>query len=61
MCARCHESQHKITHPLGDDVIDVRNGEPVTCISCHSMHSAKADYMLTHEKDRAICIQCHKM
>ena len=61
MCARCHESQHKITHPLGNDVIDVRNGEPVTCISCHSMHSAKAEFMLTHEKDRAICIQCHKM
>ena len=61
MCARCHESQHKITHPLGKDVLDPRNGQPLTCISCHSMHSAKAKFMLTFEKNRALCIQCHKM
>lgn len=61
MCARCHESQHKITHPLGDNVIDPRNGKPVTCISCHSMHAAPDEFMLTHERNRALCIQCHKM
>jgi predicted CXXCH cytochrome family protein len=61
MCARCHASQHKITHPLGNDVMDIRNGRPVTCNSCHSMHSANADFMLTHDRKRALCIQCHKM
>jgi predicted CXXCH cytochrome family protein len=61
LCARCHEAQHKITHPLGSDVIDIRTGQPVTCVSCHSMHSSKAEFMLTHDRRRALCIQCHKM
>jgi predicted CXXCH cytochrome family protein len=61
MCGRCHETQHKISHPQGPEIIDPRNGQPVTCISCHSMHSAKADYMLISDRNRALCIQCHKM
>lgn len=59
-CARCHETQHKITHPLGAGIIDPRNGQPVTCISCHSLHTAKAEFMLTHDRKRQLCIQCHK-
>lgn len=59
-CSRCHESQHEITHPLGAGVIDPRNGKTLTCISCHSMHSAKADFMLTFDRKRQLCIQCHK-
>jgi predicted CXXCH cytochrome family protein len=61
LCARCHAAQHKITHPIGVDVIDPRNGQPVTCNSCHSSHSANAEFMLTHDRKRALCIQCHKM
>ncbi len=61
LCARCHASQHKITHPLGDETIDPRNGRAVTCVSCHSMHSSKDEFMLTHDRKRALCIQCHKM
>lgn len=60
LCNECHETEHKITHPLGADVIDVRNGQPITCVTCHSMHSAKASYMLTHDGKRTLCIQCHK-
>lgn len=61
LCARCHSSQHKITHPVGIDIKDPRNDRPLTCNSCHSMHSASADFMLTHDRKRALCIQCHKM
>jgi len=61
LCARCHAAQHKITHPVGIDIKDPRNGRPLTCNSCHSMHSASADFMLTHDRKRALCIQCHKM
>jgi predicted CXXCH cytochrome family protein len=61
LCARCHAAEHKITHPVGIDIKDPRNGRPLTCISCHSMHSANADFMLTHDRKRALCIQCHKM
>ncbi|MEW6570406.1 MAG: cytochrome c3 family protein [Nitrospirota bacterium] len=59
-CARCHEAQHKITHPLGPDVKDPRNGQPITCKTCHGMHSAKADFMLHFDRKRQLCIQCHK-
>lgn len=61
LCAGCHASEHKITHPLGETVIDPRNGRAVTCISCHSMHSSEDEFMLTHDRKRALCIQCHKM
>ena len=61
MCARCHETEHKITHPLGKDVIDPRDGGPLTCLSCHSMHDAKDEFLLTYDRNRALCIQCHKM
>jgi predicted CXXCH cytochrome family protein len=59
-CARCHTEQHKVVHPLGKDAIDPRNGQPMTCITCHSMHSAKAEFMLIYDRKRQLCIQCHK-
>jgi predicted CXXCH cytochrome family protein len=59
-CARCHTVQHKVTHPLGKDAIDPRNGQPITCITCHSMHSSKAEFMLLFDRKRQLCIQCHK-
>lgn len=59
-CAKCHEAQHKVTHPLGPDVKDPRNDQPITCKTCHSMHSAKADFMLYFDRKRQLCIQCHK-
>lgn len=59
-CAKCHEAQHKIAHPLGPEVKDPRNGKPITCITCHSMHSAKADFLLYYDRKRQLCIQCHK-
>lgn len=59
-CARCHEAQHRITHPLGEGIIDVRNGQQITCLSCHSLHNAKADFMLTHDRSRLLCVQCHE-
>lgn len=59
-CARCHVEQHKVAHPLGENVKDPRNGKPITCITCHSMHSARADFMLYYDRKRQLCIQCHK-
>jgi predicted CXXCH cytochrome family protein len=61
MCVKCHAVEHKISHPLGPEAIDPRNNQPITCTSCHSLHSAKAGFMLTHDRKRALCIQCHKM
>jgi predicted CXXCH cytochrome family protein len=60
MCTECHAAEHRAAHPIGKDVIDPRNGQPMTCITCHSMHSSRAEYMLTFDRKRALCIQCHK-
>jgi predicted CXXCH cytochrome family protein len=59
-CARCHVQEHKVAHPMGKDAIDPRNGQPITCITCHSMHSSKAEFMLIYDRKRQLCIQCHK-
>jgi len=59
-CAHCHEGQHKVTHPLGKDIKDPRDGQPMTCVTCHSMHSSKAEFMLFYDRKRQLCIQCHK-
>jgi predicted CXXCH cytochrome family protein len=61
VCNACHEAQHRISHPLGEKALDPRNGKPMDCISCHSMHSAKADYLMSFDKQRELCIQCHKL
>jgi predicted CXXCH cytochrome family protein len=31
MCSRCHSAQHKITHPLGEGVLDPRTNQVITC------------------------------
>ena len=59
-CVECHKAQHSISHPMGKEAMDPRNGQPITCITCHNMHSAKADFMLYFDRKRALCIQCHK-
>ncbi len=59
-CAKCHKEQHRVAHPMGSGVLDPRDAKPITCITCHSMHSAKADFMLVLDRKRALCIQCHK-
>jgi predicted CXXCH cytochrome family protein len=59
-CANCHTQQHKVAHPVGQNVKDPRNGQPLTCVTCHSMHSSKAEFMLYFDRKRQLCIQCHK-
>lgn len=60
LCSSCHKAEHKTTHPVGKGVIDPRTGKTLTCISCHSLHSAEADFMLQYDRKRQLCIQCHK-
>ena len=59
-CAKCHAGQHKVAHPLGPDVKDPRNNKTLTCITCHGMHSSKAEFLLYFDRKRQLCIQCHK-
>lgn len=59
-CGACHKSEHQITHPVGADIKDPRDGSLLTCVSCHSMHGARAEFMLSFDRKRQLCIQCHK-
>jgi predicted CXXCH cytochrome family protein len=61
MCEKCHAAEHRISHPMGENAIDPRTAQPMTCLTCHSMHSARYNYMLPFEGDKALCIQCHKV
>lgn len=60
-CARCHPREHETTHPVGEKYKDPRTGKALTCSSCHSMHEARYKYLLTHDGERELCLQCHKL
>lgn len=59
-CGDCHKAQHTITHPIGEEAIDPRTGHAMNCGTCHSIHTAKHKFMLYYNRDRELCIQCHR-
>ncbi len=60
LCARCHETQGKFTHPVGEKVKDPRNGQPITCVTCHDPMGTMFKYNLKRSGEKDLCIQCHK-
>ena len=60
LCGECHTHQHGITHPLGEATRDPRNGDPMTCRSCHGVHDAPYEFYLHRSSDHELCISCHK-
>ena len=59
-CSICHDDVADThLHPYGDPVRDPRTGDVLRCTSCHAPHSSEHEGLTTHEKDRALCIQCH--
>ncbi len=60
VCIRCHEAQVKISHPVGEKVRDPRNGQPITCITCHEPMGANFKYNLRLSGEAALCLECHK-
>lgn len=60
LCSSCHVGQHRTSHPIGEKIIDPRTGKAMGCLTCHSLHAAKAEFMLTHDRKRQLCVQCHK-
>lgn len=60
LCGECHTHQHGITHPLGEETRDPRNGDPMTCRSCHGVHDAPYEYYLHRSSDHELCVSCHK-
>lgn len=57
-CLACHETERH-GHPLGDDRIDPRTGEGITCVTCHDPHGTEFSYQLVGERSRGLCLECH--
>jgi len=60
VCVRCHKTQGKFTHPVGKEVLDPRNGQPITCVTCHDTMGTNFKYNLRLSGEAALCIECHK-
>ncbi len=60
LCGSCHDHEHGINHPLGLETRDPRSGDPMSCLSCHSMHDAPEEMYLHASQERELCIGCHK-
>ena len=60
LCADCHKRHEQFTHPIGDDSLDPRNLEPMSCITCHDPCTGTMfKYNLRGSAERGLCIQCH--
>jgi predicted CXXCH cytochrome family protein len=59
LCAGCHEESKMHMHPLGDEFKDPRTNDTLTCLSCHEPHSSEFNYILTFDRERDLCVQCH--
>ncbi len=59
-CAKCHESHAKFTHPIGEKVKDPRNGQELTCITCHDPMGTNFKYNLRLSGEGELCLECHK-
>lgn len=59
VCEQCHETQGKFTHPVGEGVLDPRNGATITCATCHLSKGTDYPYHLRLPGDKELCVQCH--
>ncbi|HFC98378.1 MAG TPA: hypothetical protein ENJ40_07995 [Thermosulfurimonas dismutans] len=60
VCVRCHKTQGKFTHPIGEKVKDPRNGQSLTCVTCHDPMGTQFKYELRLSGEASLCLECHK-
>ncbi len=60
VCVRCHKTQGKFTHPIGEKVKDPRNGQTLTCVTCHDPMGTPFKYELRLSGEASLCLECHK-
>ncbi len=58
---KCHPSQGRFTHPVGEKIIDPRSKSPMDCSTCHNPMGSPEKFILRFEKDRDLCVQCHQV
>jgi predicted CXXCH cytochrome family protein len=60
-CLACHPNQGQFSHPVGKNVLDPRNNQMTTCISCHDPHGSEYKGHLKLSGQQELCTQCHRM
>ena len=61
LCEGCHEWQAHSTHPIGEKIVDPRNGNiTVQCLSCHRTHGTEYKHFIYYETTNEMCVQCHE-
>jgi predicted CXXCH cytochrome family protein len=59
LCIGCHEEAAMHAHPIGPQYADPRSGEHMDCVSCHDPHASDHEPLLTFDRQRDLCVQCH--
>jgi predicted CXXCH cytochrome family protein len=59
LCSTCHDPSQSHSHPFAGPAKDPRTGDELRCSSCHHPHSGELEQLLTHDKTRDLCVQCH--
>ncbi len=60
LCGSCHDWMKHSTHPIGEEVIDMRNSNlTVQCLSCHRSHGTNNKHMMPFATTTETCVQCH--
>ncbi len=59
-CAKCHETHTKFTHPIGKKIKDPRNGQTLSCVTCHDPMGTNFKYNLRLSGEGELCLECHK-
>jgi predicted CXXCH cytochrome family protein len=59
LCRKCHTKHAQFGHPVGPNVRDPRNGQAITCLSCHTPHGSQWSYILIDNPSQALCVRCH--
>lgn len=60
LCSDCHVRAHKVSHPVGEDIVNPKTGGSMNCLSCHQLHGADYENYLPLDPKMALCLQCHK-
>ena len=60
LCANCHDAAATHLHPYTAPARDPRTDAVLQCSSCHNPHSSEHEQLLTHDKTRDLCVQCHR-
>ena len=61
LCGSCHDWQSHSTHPIGEEVVDLRNSNlTLDCVSCHRSHGSDHKYLAPYDPGSELCVDCHE-